>query len=153
MSLTRRIRTATTLSAGERALAIRASVGLAVIRVALPVLGFARLLRAVQATAPRARRPPEHAEAVRRAVSRAVRTVPGSRCIAQAVLGARLLREAGLPATITIGVADRGAAPVNASHDVRPLDAHAWVRSGEIIVSGAAGRERYATLTEFVVGA
>jgi hypothetical protein len=74
---------------------------------------------------------------VRRAVDRAARTIPGSKCLAQAVVATRLLRAGGVPGDLTIGVA-RGGAPT--------FEAHAWARSGDLIVTGDPDLSRFTEL-------
>jgi len=149
LSLISRVRTASALPPGERALALRAVAGLALVRLVLPLVGFTRIARALDGTTVRRhRRPgrPPSAADVRRAMQRAARTVPGTRCLAEAIVAMRLLRRAGLPAEMEIGVA-RG------SDAARPLDAHAWVRSGDFTVTGDAEFERYARLIQVSGGA
>ena len=65
--------------------------------------------------------------AIGRAVSRAARVIPGSRCLAQAIAAQLLLRLAGQRSYVRIGVAK----PVNGV-----LRAHAWVTlpDGSIVV-------------------
>lgn len=77
------------------------------------------------------------AEACARALSRAHALLPHARCLALAIAGECLLRRAGLPARVVIGV------DVDAS---RTLDAHAWLQSGDLIVTGASQASRYVPL-------
>lgn len=81
------------------------------------------------------------AVAVRRAIERASRSLPGCTCLVQSVAAARLLRAEGLPAELTIGVA-RGHAGVRSG-----LDAHAWVTSGDVVVAGDTDVTAYTALT------
>ena len=81
--------------------------------------------------------------AVRRAVARAVRTLPvEASCLVQAMAAERLLRTAGLEATLHIGVA-------RVEPQAPPLDAHAWVESQGVIVAGELDHERYAVLIRY----
>lgn len=116
-------------------------------RIALRVVPFAWIRGWIDRTA----RPPAPLHdgwplAVRRAVQRAARTFPGSRCLARALAAEKLLREGGHETTLTIGVAkgDPGSPP---------LDAHAWVESRGFVVAGDGELERYATLVRFESGA
>lgn len=80
------------------------------------------------------------ARAVRRAVDRAARSMPGSACLDQALTAELLLRRAGQPVRVSIGVAPDG----------RPLDAHAWVESGGFLVTGdTEDLHTYRTLVVF----
>ena len=83
------------------------------------------------------------ARRVRRAMSRAERTLPGSTCLARSVAAEWLLREQGLSARLSIGVAT--ATP---GADVA-LDAHAWVESEGLVIAGDGELDRYAALVSF----
>lgn len=63
-------------------------------------------------------------------------------CLGQALAAHTVLRRHGLPAVVYLGVDP--AKPLSAG-----LDAHAWVRSGEVVVSGGPGHERYAPIATF----
>lgn len=83
-------------------------------------------------------RPAEWPEKVRRAVIRASRSLPGSTCLAQSLVAERLLLQAGCEARLSIGVArlaGRGS-----------LDAHAWVESGGMLITGDDPHQRYEVL-------
>ena len=87
----------------------------------------------------------EWPRAVRRAVLRASRSLPGSTCLAQSLVAERLLRRGGSHALLTIGVA-----PADSANAPRvTLDAHAWVESGGVLVTGDDPRERYRILATF----
>ena len=126
-------------------MALRALGVLAGVRLALWLLPFARLRRLIDglATATKvAPAPPDPivALAVRRAVNRAARTIPGSACLAQALTAELLLRRRGLPVRASIGVALDG----------KPLDAHAWVESAGVLVTGdSENLGAYRTLVVF----
>ena len=139
--LLRRLRNASKLGGAELRLSLRAIVWLAVARVALPVLGFPRIRRWLDTIQPAPAAGADVPTAVRRAVNRAARTIPGSDCLPQAVVAYGLLRASGAPAALTIGV----------RRDVRgpgPLDAHAWVSSGTLVVTGDSGGTDVASFTE-----
>lgn len=142
MSPIRRLSTLIGLPRAERTIALRALLVLAAVRAALAALPFRRVRAVVDALAGRrsAIADESEARAVRRAVDRAARTVPGSACLAQALAAEILLRRAGCPAHVRIGVAPDG----------RPLDAHAWVESAGVVVTGDADDlHRYQTLLDF----
>ena len=141
----RRLRSFAALCTLERRLALRAIGWLALARAALILMSFARLRRWAETRDP----PPRAAETdwphhVRRALSRAARTLPGSTCLARSLVAERLLRAGGHAARLTIGVA-RG--PLSGAE--RTLDAHAWVESGGVLVAGDAELERYTHLATF----
>ena len=137
----RRVRSFVALDAAERRLALRAIFWLARTRVALLVAPFAVLRRRMDAIRPDGSTATP--AAVRRAVQRAARTLPGSSCLAQSVAAEALLRATGQPALLTIGVSGARTSAV------APLDAHAWVMSGDLLVAGDARLEDYRELLTF----
>ena len=137
-----RLRSFAGLPAPERWFVLRALGTLALVRVALRLLPFGTLRTLVDrlAKAPIAAPDASVARAVRRAVDRAARTIPGSVCLAQALTAELLVRRAGQGARVSIGVAPNG----------KPLDAHAWVESAGIVVAGEIeDLGRYRTLAVF----
>lgn len=142
-----RLRSFTRLPRVERDLALRAIGWLVVVRAGLALVSFTR----VRALTRRGVRPEPTARAewpmfVRRAVKRASRSLPGTTCLAQALVAERLLRAGGCDARLSIGVASAimsgGAAPTSR----RSLDAHAWVESGGVLVTGDDPHERFELL-------
>ena len=67
-----------------------------------------------------------------------------STCLAQAMAGYIMLRRRQIPATVYLGVA---------MSPTESLQAHAWLRCGEKILTGQAGRGRYKTIACFVAPA
>jgi hypothetical protein len=137
------------LPAAEKRLALRAIALLAATRAALRILPFERahtlIAGSTRPAEPGARDLPQ---AVRRAVIRASRSLPGSSCLAQSLVAERLLRKGGHPARLSIGVAKaEGAASARIG-----LDAHAWVESGGLLVTGDDPQERYQLLATFGSG-
>ncbi len=63
-----------------------------------------------------------------------------STCLAQAVAGYIMLRRRRISSTLYLGVA---------MSPTESLQAHAWLRCGEKIITGQAGRERYKTIAWF----
>jgi hypothetical protein len=141
-----RIRSFSRLPAGERRLALRAIALLMVTRVALRLLSFDRV-RAMAAVPSAAVRlsPVDGPRAVRRAVLRAARALPGSRCLAQSLVAERMLLERGYDALLSIGVA----VPERSGASRVTIDAHAWVESGGVLVTGDDPHERYRVLATF----
>ncbi len=79
------------------------------------------------------------------ALSAAVRRMPrGATCLATALAGGRMLARRGVSSTLYLGLTREPAAG-------QPLGAHAWLRSGPVIVAGATSKERYATVARFLV--
>ncbi len=73
----------------------------------------------------------------------AARTPWQSACLVQALAALWLLERKGIPATLYLGVAkDPGA------HG--GFAAHAWLRCGETIITGAPGREQFTPVAAFV---
>jgi transglutaminase superfamily protein len=141
-----RLRNYSRLPAAEKTLAARAILCLAVTRVALRLLSFDRaraLMAGRAAVGPRSNN--AWPLAVRRAVLRASRSLPGSSCLAQSLVAERLLRRGGSHARLTIGVAPASAADAERV----TLDAHAWVESGGVLVTGDDPHERYRILATF----
>jgi transglutaminase superfamily protein len=142
LSLTR-LRNFSRLAPAEKALAVRATFLLAFTRAALRLFSFDRLHALMAGGAIGAARADDAWPlAVRRAVLRASRSLPGSSCLAQSLVAERMLRRGGSHARLTIGVASTDAQRVT-------LDAHAWVESGGVLVTGDDPRERYRILATF----
>jgi hypothetical protein len=76
--------------------------------------------------------------ACRTALARAVRVMPGAKCLAQAVAAEWLLRREGHAAALSVGVC---------LDDDRRLTAHAWVESDGVMVIGGDEAVRYQRLT------
>jgi hypothetical protein len=62
----------------------------------------------------------------------------------QALAAAALLRRRGTGATLYLGVAKTAGAPEG-------LSAHAWLRCGELVLTGAAERTLFTTIASFVL--
>ena len=120
----------------EQLQAARALAWLVIVRAALAVLPYDRIRRRAERVRP-APRSRATVESCRRALARAHAVLPGSRCLPLAIAGECLLRRAGVPARVVIGVVvDRPSR----------LDAHAWLESNGIVVTGAAQAARYTRL-------
>ncbi len=138
------------LETEDRARLLEAALCLALARFAIGLVPFRRIARPLGEPGretPREALPPEmEKEALRvgwavRAV--AARTPWDSKCLAQALAAMAMLRRRRLPGTLYLGVA-----PVPAGG--RPkIDAHAWVRCGPDLLTGAAGHERFTVVASF----
>lgn len=79
------------------------------------------------------------------AVARAVRTMGRnlpwhSSCLVQAAAGKRMLDRRRIPATLYLGAAQ---------DDNGRLLAHAWLRSGDMILTGGAAKSRFTVVSTF----
>jgi hypothetical protein len=127
----------------ERRLLAEAALLLAAARLSVLVLPFrwisALLGGAREETA--LETPVAAAAAVGRAVQRVSRFTPWrSNCLAQALAAHVMLRRRKIPTTLYLGVAKDA--------DVR-IHAHAWLRSGTLIVTGDHGHERFAAVMSY----
>ena len=68
------------------------------------------------------------------------RTPWESDCLAQALAGKMMLRRRGYQSTLYLGVTRNGD---------EGLDAHAWLRSGDLILTGVHGKERFTVVSTF----
>ncbi len=131
----------------ERSLALRALAWIAIVRVELKLLSFTRVR---SLTAPRVRGAgktrADWPAMVRRAVLRASRSLPGTTCLAQSLVAERLLRAGGCDATLSIGVASAVIDGAASGATRKSIDAHAWVESEGILVTGDDPHERYERL-------
>jgi len=78
-------------------------------------------------------------------VSRAIRTMSRHlpwecKCLAQAISGKMMLGRRQVPSTLYLGVSKK---------EDGNLNAHAWLRAGEIIILGGGGLERFAVVSTF----
>jgi hypothetical protein len=77
---------------------------------------------------------------VRRAVEVAASCLPWTpSCLARAITAKLMLRRLGLQSTLYLGVAREG----------RQLHAHAWLRNGTNVVTGAEEQERFSAIAWF----
>lgn len=137
-------------SPDNRRLLVEAVLCLGMIRAAIGVLPFAWVARRLAlesgnaAESATAVDPAARITALR--IGRAVRTAASrtpweSKCLAQALSGALMLRRRHIPFVLTLGVAR--------TEERKPgIDAHAWLFSGDVLLTGA-GYERYSVLARF----
>jgi transglutaminase superfamily protein len=137
------------LTWGDRRLLAEAVCCLAAARLLVLSLPFRHLSRRLGARG-RESAPAAHAEATARALRRVVwalraaaRRLPWRcACLEQGIAGKMMLRRRGVASTLYLGVAREGEAGSSAT-------AHAWLRSGDFVVTGGAGRERYTVVATF----
>jgi hypothetical protein len=148
MSLTNNLHKLRTLSSSDRSLLFQAVGWLGVMRLAIALLPFrriAKLLKLRQGESPAASEaaPSQRVERIGWAVRGAAAHVWWkSACFDQALAGAIMLQHRGIAGTVYLGVAKN----VDPSTEVA---AHAWLRSGEAILTGAAGHERFNVIAAF----
>lgn len=62
------------------------------------------------------------------------------KCLVNAIAGKAMLKRRRIPSAVYLGVAKNGEGS---------LDAHAWLKAGKHLVTGAAGMERFKSLAAF----
>ncbi len=129
---------------------VRATVALAILRVAVGRVPFSTIARALslregqsaEVTDPATE---SRAALVGHAVSSAAAHMPWhSTCLMQALAAASLLRRCGIGATLYLGISREPAAPEG-------MLAHAWLRCGSRVLVGEAERKRFTVLASFAV--
>ena len=131
---------------GDRALALEAVAWLALARAALLGLRFGRIARHLGRPMQETGIDGDPRDAaiggrVGWAIGAAARRVPWrTECLEQALAAEAMLRRRRVPCTMYVGVARNPGAGV---------DAHAWLRTGRLHVTGGADVTRYAVLATF----
>jgi hypothetical protein len=83
----------------------------------------------------------EMALAISRALGQAARNLPWEcKCLVQAMAGKAMLWRRGLPSTLYLGLA---------KDEKKQLCAHAWLRCGNIILTGRQGNDRFTVVSAF----
>lgn len=132
----------------ERRLFIEAFVLLGVMRAAILLLPFRRITRLLGLAQGDAPALPARGAAADPAMvgwaiqAAAARTHWESACLAQALAGMAMLSRRGIGATLYLGVAREESGAEN-------MAAHAWLRCGDAILTGAAGVERFSAISSF----
>ncbi len=148
MSWAPSLRKLASLSWADRWLLFQAAIWLGLLRLAILLLPFRRIARLLELTpgeGPAAIAPAQATEAER--IGWAVRTAAAhtpwqSACLAQALAGAALSRRRRLPCALYLGVA-------KAADQPGVIAAHAWLRCGDMALTGAANLERYRIVSVF----
>ena len=134
------------LAGSNRLLRLEATLCLAVSRLAIASLPLRRLTRALRQRVDDTPNQNDaatlaHRERVARALERVRRRVPWSgHCLAQALAGKYMLRRRGVASTLYLGVAKDAKSQ---------LEAHAWLRSGDVVVAGGEDLERFTVIGRF----
>jgi Transglutaminase-like superfamily len=139
-----RLRSFFRLRAGDRLLLLEAVILLPVARVLVHTVGFERFATRLgshmaQSSDEDSTEAYATARRVRWAVETAARNLPFEViCLPQAIAGKLMLRRRGIASTLYLGVAYDPA-----------LKAHAWLRVGRVIVTGAKGRVGFSVVSTF----
>jgi len=141
------LRTFGRLAWADRRLLAEAAICLAAARAMVLTIPFRRLSSRL-GTAGRetsAAAPPEATtdtlRKVRWALQATSRRLPWRcACLEQGIAGKAMLRRRGIASTLYLGVAREA--------DARAT-AHAWLRSGPLVITGAAGRERFTVVAAY----
>ena len=134
------------LSWSEHLLLVEAGLWLGISRLAVSILPFRCLvpwLGRHMAESPGTGVPAceEQLKRISWAVVATSRHMPWKRkCLAQAMAGKKMLQRRGIASTLYLGVAKEGE---------NALIAHAWLRSGSRILTGARGRKKYTVVSTF----
>ncbi len=142
-SLRRGLRTLRSLSWADRGLLVEATLRLAAARMALLLVPF-RLVSRHLGVPRRETAQDQGDRALLRRVSWAIGAVSRRapwrcKCMEQGIAAKMMLRRRRLANTLYLGVA-RGD---------QQIEAHAWLRSGTVYVTGGAGRERFSVVSTF----
>jgi len=125
---------------------MEAAVGLAIARPAIALVPFRWLARdmgqhMVESTPTDQ---PEHKAVLQRiawAMAATSRHLPWEcKCLAQALVAKRMLRRRKIPSTLYLGLAKDG------KHG---LEAHAWLRSGTMILTGSQEKDQFKIISTF----
>lgn len=134
------------ISRAQWLLLIEAGAWLGAARLAVLTLPFRWVMRACGAHMAESTRTLTEPEALQRErVAWAVNTMRlftpwDSNCLAQAITAARMLQRRGVATTTYLGLT-RG--------DEKPLDAHAWLRCGDAIITGDQQLDTYTQVASF----
>jgi hypothetical protein len=135
------------LSCGEKRRFLEAALWLGIFRAAILFVPFKALggrlgkHMAETAATPLDAATRQETTAVSRAVQTMGRHLPWvCSCLVQAAAGKRMLDRRRIPGTLYLGAAQ---------DDNRKLIAHAWLRAGDMIVTGGAAKDRFTVVSTF----
>lgn len=151
MRLLRPVRRYLQLDAGQRQLFLQACRRLGAVRLALRRKSFKELTQGLVVHRASHESPvldpadARRAETIGWAVQAASRYTPWSNtCLVQVLAAQRMLRERGIPGAFYIG-----AAPGDGTSGTVGLEAHAWLKCGDLFITGEAGHTRYTVVSSF----
>ena len=134
------------LSSSDRRLFVEAAIWLGIARLCILMVPFRwitpflgrHMAESPQTTAPEQK---EITERISRVVQTASRHMPWEcKCLTQAIACKSMLKRRGLRTTLYLGVAKGGE---------ENLKAHAWLRTGDLIVTGARDMDRFIVVSTF----
>ncbi|MEZ4590930.1 MAG: lasso peptide biosynthesis B2 protein [Chloroflexota bacterium] len=134
------------LSWAERWLLLEATIWLALARLTLLFMPFRKIAPQLgqsqqETTATTSPYNAQRSERIGWAVRAIARRTPWeSACLAQAISAKMMLRRRQIPSTLYLGLAKDNA---------QKMQAHAWLRCGEAILTGAKGHERFSVISFF----
>lgn len=137
------------LSWPDLTLLVEAVLLLGVARIAVLTLPFRRVVRvlAMQKLDVPKQEGPQHvtkARRIGRMIQEASRHLPWEcRCLVQAIAGKLMLVRRGITSTVYIGVA---------KDEHKGFNAHAWLSSRAVTVTGGRGHERFSVIAHFAEG-
>lgn len=132
----------------ERALLLEALLSIGLARVAIRALPFRRVaamfhLEQGESTGSLPLELVDRAARVGWAVRTASIRVPRqSTCLTQGLAGMAMLRRRDIPGTLTLGVA-------KGRTQSEPIEAHAWLRCGDTILTGGSGHVTFTVISSF----
>lgn len=146
----KKIRKFTALSTEEKKLFLEAYVLLGVMRAAILMVSFKRLTHSLEHHIKKKSLPEvsqtqmKTAEKIGKAIRRAASYTPWeSACLVQSLTAQKMLRKRGISGVFYLGVRKEEENPGN-------LNAHAWTRCGDRIITGEKGFQSFTILSEFV---
>ncbi len=134
------------LSDGDRWLVLEAAFWLGIARLAILILPFrwiAPFLGKHMAESPQSMEPNfgDFAERASWAVQTAGRHLPWEcKCLTQAIAGKGMFKLRRIPSTLYLGLGKDGG---------EKLKAHAWLRSGDVIITGGVGMNLFTIVSSF----
>jgi hypothetical protein len=136
------------LSWRDKILILEGTVWLGIVRLTIKVLPFRWMVYFMGQ--PQKISPDTEEAAYKRSLNRIAWTIKivskhlpwDCTCLTQAITAQQMLRYRGLSSTIYLGVAHT---------EDKSFTAHAWLRSGNTIVTGNIGKELYTTIVTFAV--
>ena len=133
----------------KRQILVEAAICLSIARIAIMALPFPWIVPFLgqNMTVSLDTTEPEHSDLIKQvswAVRTASRRLPGkASCLARAIAAKRMLRRRGVQSTLYLGIGKDGDGK---------LRAHAWLRSGNVIASGARGMVSFTVISTFANG-
>lgn len=140
------------LRSAEKRIFLEAYVTLGLMRAAILTMPFSRLSRSLRQLpgigemAPLSPADTGLACAVRLGIKRAANHTPWeSACLAQSFTAQRMLQKRGIPGVFFLGINKNEAGHTESTG----MEAHAWSRCGDMIITGGEGAEAFTVISIF----